>query len=97
MLSIYSTARYIDLAYFSIDINEHPTVVHPSVHGFKCILQVAPRPINVHGISETFLSPNDHDARLAIEGFHQPERLDRKGKRGGGLLAIDSVQLRPSS
>ena len=58
----------------------------------KGLLQVHPRPIYVLGISETFLTENDSDARLKTEGYHQPERLDRCGKRGGGLLAYTSLE-----
>ena len=65
--------------------------VSNKIHELKSVLQVAPRQIDVLGISEIFLTPKDHDARLAIDGFHQPERLDRKGKRGGGLLAYIST------
>ena len=65
------------------------------MHELKSVLQLAPRPIDVLGNSETFLTPNDHDARFAIDDFHQPDRLDRIGKRSG--IYIDSVQFRPSS
>ena len=34
------------------------------------VLQVDPRPIDVLDISETFLTPSGHGARLAIHGFH---------------------------
>ena len=56
----------------------------------KGLLQVDPRPIDVLGI---FLTENDSDAKLKIEGYHQPERIDRCGKRGGGLLAYTSTAL----
>ena len=59
----------------------------------KGLLQVDPRPIDVLGISETFLTEHDIDARLTIDGYHQPERRDRCGKRGGGLLAYISTAL----
>ena len=49
------------------------------------------RPIDVIGISEMSLKSNDHDARLGIDGYHQPERRDRSGKRGGGRLAYLST------
>ena len=49
----------------------------------KGLLQVNPRPMDVLGISETFLTENDSDARLNIEGYHQPERRNRCGKREG--------------
>ena len=39
------------------------------MHELKSVLQVDPRPLDVLGNSETFLTPNDHDARLAIGGF----------------------------
>ena len=59
----------------------------------KGLLQVDPRPIDVLGISETFLTEHDIDARLTIDGYHQPERRDRCGKRGGGLLTYISTAL----
>ena len=33
----------------------------------KSVIQVDPRPIDVHGISEIFLTSSDHDARLTID------------------------------
>ena len=58
------------------------------MHELKSVLQVDP--MDVLGISETFLKPNIHDENLVIDGFHQPERLDRRGKHGGWLLAYIS-------
>ncbi len=43
------------------------------------------------GISETFLSQKDPDNKQIIEGYHKPERSDRKDKEGGGLLAYVSL------
>ena len=59
----------------------------------KGLLQVDPCPIDVLGISETFLTEHDIDTRLTIDGYHQPERRDRCGKRGGGLLTYISTAL----
>ena len=47
--------------------------VSNKIHELKGVLQVDPRPIDVLGISQMFLTSN-----------HQPERCDRSGKRGGG-------------
>ena len=68
------------------------------MHGFKGIRQVDPSLIDILGISESFLTSNDLDVRIKIDGYHQPERRDRSGKRGGGgggggLLAYVSTAL----
>ena len=69
--------------------------VSNKMHKLKGVLQVDPRPIDVLGISETFFVSNDLDVRIQIDGYHQPERRDRSGKRGGGggLLAYVSTAL----
>ena len=54
------------------------------MHELKGVLQVDSRPIDVLGISETFLTSNNHDSRIKIDGYYQPDRRDRSGKRGGG-------------
>ncbi len=46
----------------------------------KTMLQTDPRPIDVLGISEIFLSQKDPDNKLIIEGYHKPERSDHKDK-----------------
>ena len=45
--------------------------VSNKIHDLKGVLQVDPRPIDVLGISETFLTSNDHDVRIRIDGYHQ--------------------------
>ena len=55
-----------------------------------------PRPIDVLGISETFLTSHDLDVRIKIDGYHQLERREHSGKPGGGgggLLTYVSTAL----
>ena len=67
--------------------------VSNQMHELKRVLHVDHRPIDVFGISEMFLTSNDHDVRIKIDGYHQPERRDRSGKRGGGLVVNFSTAL----
>ncbi len=57
------------------------------------MLQTDLCPIDVLGISETFLMENDPSNQLLIDVYHKPERNDRKGKEGGGVLAYISEAL----
>ena len=61
------------------------------MYELKEVLQVDPRPIHVLGISETFLTLNDHDVRIWIDGYHQPERRGRSGNRGRGRGLLSYV------
>ena len=46
-------------------------------------LKVDSRPENILGITEMFLTSNDQDVRIKIDGYDQPEKRYRSGKRGG--------------
>ena len=59
-------------------------------------LKEDPRPVNIFGITETFLTSNDQDVRIKIHGYDQPERRYRSGKRGGHCC-FDSVEQCSSS
>ena len=59
----------------------------------KLILCQSPRPVDLIGISETFLQPRDDTSSLRIDGYHIPERRDRPNKLGGGLLAYISSAI----